>query len=310
MENKKLSIIVPCYNEEATINLFFDEMEKIRPQLPLEFEYLFINDGSRDKTLQMLRTLQENNETCVHYLSFSRNFGKEAAIYAGLEHATGDFVTLMDADLQDPPELLLEMWEKIQADDVDCVAARRDDRKGEPFLRSLFSKAFYKIMNHISETPVIDGVRDFRLMTRQMTESLLELSEYNRFSKGLLTWVGYNTAYVSYKNQQRIAGKSSWNFWKLLDYSIDGIVNFSEIPLKMATYSGGFAFGLSILAIIFLIIRQEFFHHSVSGWTSTIVILIFCFGFTWMLMGILGNYIAKIFLETKKRPIYIVKEVK
>ena len=216
----------------------------------------------------------------------------------------------MDADLQDPPELLVQMYEKIQYPDIDCVAARRSDRQGEPVLRSFFSRLFYRIMNRISSTPVIDGVRDFRLMTRQMADSILELSEYNRFSKGLLTWVGYRTEYVAYQNRERIAGKTSWSFWSLLRYSIDGFINFSEAPLNIATYSGVVSTFLSILVILFLIIRQLFFHRSASGWTSMTVIIIFCFGFTLLMLGVIGKYISKIFLETKRRPIYIVKEKK
>ena len=307
---KKLSIVVPCYNEEAALPLFFAEVEKLRGLLPLEFEYWFVDDGSKDGTLRVLRDLAGNYPDSVHYLAFSRNFGKEAAIYAGLQASTGDFVTLMDADLQDPPRLLLEMYDKIQSEEVDCVAARRSDRSGEPWLRSLFSKAFYKIMNRISQTPVVDNVRDFRLMTRQMTDSILELCEYNRFSKGLLTWVGYQTEYVAYQDQERVAGKTSWNFWGLLKYSIDGIMNFSEVPLVIATWTGLLSTFLALCAIIFLVIRQLFFHNSVSGWTSMTVIVIFCFGFTLMMLGIIGKYISKIFLEVKRRPIYIVREKK
>lgn len=307
---KKLSLVIPCYNEEEGLLLFFEEVEKVRKNLPLEFEYLFVDDGSTDGTLKVLRRLEAEHSEEVHYLAFSRNFGKEAALYAGLQASTGDYVTLMDADLQDPPELLLEMYAKIQAEEVDCVAARRSDRSGEPFLRSLFSRLFYRIMNLISSTPVIDGVRDFRLMTRQMADSILELSEYNRFSKGLLTWVGYHTEYVAYENHERVAGKTSWNFWSLLRYSIDGFINFSEVPLIIATWSGIISTFLSLCAIAFLIIRQLFFHHSVSGWTSLTVIVIFCFGFTLMMLGIIGKYISKIFLETKRRPIYIVREKK
>ncbi len=260
-------------------------------------------------TLQLLRVFHEES-SAVHYLSLSRNFGKEAAIFAGLQAATGDFISLMDADLQDPPELLLEMFEKIQEDEVDCVAARRLNRKGEPFIVSALSHLFYKMMNKISKTPVIDGVRDFRLMTRQVADAILELSEYNRFSKGLFTWVGFNTQYVTYTNQLRIAGKTKWNFWARVRYAFDGFVNFSEMPLEIATYTGLTTVFLTVIAIIALIIRQLFFHHSVSGWTSLVVIFLFCFGFTLLILGIIGKYISNIFLESKKRPIYIVKEKK
>lgn len=305
-----LSVIVPCYNEEETLPIFFEKMEKIHSQIPsLQFDYLFINDGSVDGTLNILRGFHEKNSS-VHYLSLSRNFGKESAIFAGLKEAKGSFVTLMDADLQDPPELLLEMFEKIQSEEVDCVAARRIDRKGEPFFVSLFSKLFYKMMRKMSRVNLMDGVRDFRLMKRPMVDALLQLLEYNRFSKGLFAWVGFETIYVAYTNQSRIAGKTKWGFFQKVRYAFDGFVNFSEIPLEIATYTGLTTVFLTVIAIIILIIRQLFFHHSVSGWTSMVVIFLFCFGFTLLMLGIIGKYISNIFLETKKRPIYIVKERK
>ncbi|MFC4652001.1 glycosyltransferase family 2 protein [Lactococcus nasutitermitis] len=304
-----LSVIVPCYNEEVALPIFFERIEKIRLEFPLEFEYIFVNDGSTDGTLDTLRSLCDEN-TFVHYLSFSRNFGKEAAILAGLQTASGDYVTLMDADLQDPPELLLEMYEKIQEKDIDCVAAQRVSRSGEALLISVGSRLFYKLINKMSKTEIIDGVRDFRLMTRQVVDAILQLSEYNRFSKGLFSWVGFNTQYISYENQQRVAGKTKWNFWEKVAYAFDGFVNFSEAPLEIATYTGLTTVFLTIIGIIALIIRQLFFHHSVSGWTSMIVVLLFCFGFTLLMLGIIGKYISNIFLESKKRPVYIVKEQK
>jgi glycosyltransferase involved in cell wall biosynthesis len=306
----KISVIVPCYNEEESLPHFFAAAEMTRQQMPVEFEYIFVNDGSKDQTLQVLRGLQQQQPDVVHYIDFSRNFGKESAIYAGLQAATGDYVTLLDADLQDPPELLSEMYRKILEPEVDCVAARRSDRAGEPWLRSIFSRLFYRIMNKISETPVIDGVRDYRLMTRQVVDAILQLSEYNRFSKGLFSWVGFNTEYVTYKNQERIAGKSRWSFFSLLRYSIDGFVNFSEAPLNLAVYGGMTVVFIDIIAVLFVFVRALFWHDPVGGWTSTMVIILFAFGVTLLMLGIIGKYIAKIFSEVKERPIYIIKEKK
>ena len=307
----RLSIIVPCYNEAESLPIYFEEMGKLKDKLDVEFEYIFVDDGSYDETLGILRKLQSEFPELIHYLSFSRNFGKESAIYAGLETATGDFITLMDADLQDPPELLIAMFEKFKDNpNLDCVTARRSSRNGEAFFKSLFSKAFYKIMSKISKTPVLDGVRDYRLMTRKTVNAILQLKEYNRFSKGLFSWVGFDTEYISYENHERVAGKTSWNFWGLLKYSIDGFVNFSEVPLQLAMYSGFLIVFFDIIAIIFLVIRQFVFHNSVSGWTSTIVVVLFCFGFSQLTLGVIGKYISSIFLEVKARPIYVVKEKK
>ncbi|HEY0222591.1 glycosyltransferase family 2 protein [Lactovum miscens] len=306
----KISVIVPCYNEEESLPFFYNEIEKIRPQIPTDFEYIFVNDGSKDETLKILRKLNLENPELVHYINLSRNFGKEAAMYAGLSEATGDYVTLMDADLQDPPETLIEMYHILQDPDVDCVAARRSDRKGEPWLRSFFSHLFYKIMNKISETPVIDGVRDFRLMKRPMADAVLDLAEYNRFSKGLFTWVGFNTEYVAYENRERVAGDTHWNFFRLLKYSIDGFINFSEAPLNLAVYFGLFVVFVDIIAVIFVIGRAIFWRDPVSGWASTVTIMLFAFGVTLLMLGIIGKYIAKIFSEVKGRPVFIIKEKK
>ncbi|MDR0299517.1 MAG: glycosyltransferase family 2 protein [Streptococcaceae bacterium] len=306
----KISVVVPCYNEEESLLFFFEAIEKIRPQIPTDFEYIFVNDGSRDKTLEVLRKLHDENPDLVHYISLSRNFGKESAIYAGLIEATGDYVTLMDADLQDPPETLIEMYRMLQNPEVDCVAARRSDRSGEPWLRSAFSHLFYKIINKISETPIIENVRDFRLMKRQMVDAILELAEYNRFSKGLFTWVGFNTEYVAYENHERVAGETHWNFFSLLKYSLDAFINFSELPLNLAIYMGLFVVFVDIMAVLFVIIRAFFWHDPVSGWASTITIILFAFGTILLMLGIIGKYIAKIFSEVKNRPIYIVKEKK
>ncbi|MCJ0566181.1 glycosyltransferase family 2 protein [Enterococcus cecorum] len=270
------------------------------------FEYIFINDGSTDDTLLKLRQLSKKQN--VHYLSFSRNFGKEAALYAGLKEANGDYVTVMDADLQDPPELLIEMVRILEQGEYDCVGTRRINRRGEPSIRSWFARKFYQLINHIGEVEMVDGARDFRLMTRQMVDSVLELSEYNRFSKGLFAWVGYNTKYLEYENRERVAGQTSWSFWSLFKYSIDGIVNFSEAPLNLASFVGAFSCFASIIAMIFIVVKTLIFKDPTSGWPSLVCIILFIGGIQLLCLGIVGKYISKIFLETKKRPIYIVKE--
>lgn len=305
-----LSIVVPCYNEQETIHPFITEMKKVEAQMSnnLAFEYIFVNDGSKDKTLEVLREVAEQFEN-VHYISFSRNFGKEAGLLAGLEEAKGDLVTVMDVDLQDPPELLIEMYQKIQGG-YDVVGTRRADRKGEPVIRSFFAKSFYYMINKISDTEMVDGARDFRLMTRQVVDSILELGEVNRFSKGLFSWVGYDVTYISYDNRERVAGETSWNFWSLLKYSLDGFINFSEAPLNLATWAGSFSFIISMIGIIFIIIRKLTVGDPVSGWASLVCIILFVGGLQLLALGIIGKYIAKIFLETKKRPVYIVKERK
>lgn len=307
---RKISIVVPCYNEQETIYPFLEETQKIEQKLKkqLAFDYIFVNDGSKDDTLNVLREVASRFPN-VHYLSFSRNFGKEAGLLAGLEAATGDFITVMDADLQDPPELLIDMYTKIQ-EGYDVVATRRADRKGEPVIRSFFSKMFYKIINAVSNTEMVDGVRDFRLMTRQVVDSILELEEVNRFSKGLFSWVGFDVTYISYENRERVAGETSWNFWSLLKYSMDGFINFSEAPLNLSMWAGGVSFIASLLGIIIIIIRKLTIGGSVSGWASLVCIILFIGGIQLLALGIIGKYIAKIFLETKKRPVYIIKEKK
>lgn len=305
---KKLSIVIPCYNEEETIYPFLKETQKVERQMSDElfFDYYFINDGSSDKTLTVLRETAARFEN-VHYLSFSRNFGKEAALLAGLEAVDGDLITVMDADLQDPPELLIKMYSKLKQG-YDVVGTRRADRKGEPFIRSLFAKTFYWLINKISSTEMVDGARDFRLMTRQVVDSILKLGEVNRFSKGLFSWVGFDVTYVVYENRERVAGKTSWSFWTLLRYSMDGFINFSEAPLNLATWTGAISFLLSIISILFIIIRKLTVGGSVTGWASMVSIILLIGGLQLLSLGIIGKYIAKIFLETKKRPVYIVKE--
>lgn len=302
-----LSIIVPCYNEEETVPLFYKAVEAQRVNIDQGLEYLFINDGSQDKTLAELRKLA-GQDPHVRYISFSRNFGKESALYAGLKNAKGDLVTVMDADLQDPPELLPKMIEMIETSDIDCVGTRRSDRKGEPKLRSFFARMFYRIINRISSTQMVDGARDYRLMTRQMVDAILELSEYNRFSKGLFSWVGFKTEYITFENRERVAGTTSWSFWKLFKYSIDGVINFSEAPLDIASFIGAASCFVSVIALIFIVVRALVWNNSVAGWPSLVAIILFLGGVQLLSLGIIGQYVGKIFLETKKRPIYIVKE--
>ena len=303
-----ISIIVPCFNEEESLPLFYAEMEKIKFQLNDHFEYIFVNDGSKDRTLAILRELNQKNNS-VRYLSFSRNFGKEAALYAGLKHATGDLVTVMDADLQDPPELLLTMKSMLEKNpDLDCVGTRRTTRDGEPPIRSFFAKMFYKLINKISQVEMVNGARDFRLMRRQMVDAILEVSEYNRFSKGIFAWVGFKTEYLEYKNVERVAGKTSWSFWQLLNYSLEGIVNFSDAPLTIAFLGGVVACLLAFFLIMIVIIRTLIFGDPTAGWPSMVSIILFLGGFQLLTIGILGKYIGKIFMETKKRPIYVIKE--
>jgi len=303
-----LSIVIPCYNEEKTIPFFVTEVEKLSLKINHSIEYIFINDGSKDQTLAVLRNLHETMPEKVRYISFSRNFGKEAGLYAGLQAAKGDLITVMDADLQDPPELLPKMIEMIENSDIDCVGTRRGDRSGEPPIRSFFARMFYKIINKISDTEMIDGARDFRLMTRQMVDSILEVSEYNRFSKGIFSWVGFKTEYLSYENRERVAGDTSWNFWSLFKYSIDGIINFSEAPLNFASIVGALSCLGAGIALIVIVIRTLIFGDPTSGWPSMVSIFLFVGGLQLLCLGIIGKYIGKIFLETKDRPIYIVKE--
>lgn len=307
-DKKLLTIIVPCYNEEETIKLFLQEIVQYENQLApkVDFEYIFVNDGSKDNTLAILKEICHGKSN-IHYLSFSRNFGKESALLAGLEHAKGDYITVMDADLQDPPELLVEMLEKMEQG-YDIVGTRRKDREGEPPIGTFFAKIFYKIINSVSDTKIVDGARDFRLMTRQVVDSILEMGEVNRFSKGIFAWVGYDTYYISFENRERVAGKTSWNFWQLVKYSMEGFINFSEALLSIATYSGILSFIISIIGIVFVIIRKLTVGGSVNGWASIIVVILFIGGLQLLCLGILGKYVAKIFLETKKRPVYIIKE--
>ena len=308
MSKELISIIVPCYNEEEMLPIFYDEIDKISKMMDyVTFEYIFVNDGSKDHTLKKLKELS-NKDYRVRYFSFSRNFGKEAALFAGLEHAKGDYVAVMDVDLQDPPELLPEMYRLIQDEEYDCIGTRRKDREGEPIIRSFFARKFYKLINRISDTEIVDGARDFRLMKRQMVDAILNLSEYNRFSKGIFSWVGFETKYLEFQNKERVAGQTTWSFWSLFRYSLDGIVAFSEIPLAMASIVGFFTFAVAIILAIFFGVRTLIFGNPTSGWTSMIVIILALGGIQLLSLGIIGKYLGKTFLETKKRPIYILKE--
>lgn len=304
----KITAIVPCYNEEAALHFFYEEMQKVMRTMDYaEFELLFVNDGSKDNTLHIVKELAEK-DTRVAYVSFSRNFGKEAAIYAGLEYADGDLTVIMDADLQDPPALLPKMYEAIVEEGYDSVATRRVNRKGEPPIRSFFARRFYRLMNRISKADIVDGARDYRMMNREFKDALLSMGEYNRFSKGLFGWVGFQTKWLEFKNVERVAGETKWSFWKLLLYSIDGIVAFSTMPLSIAAVIGILMCAASVAAIVFIIVRQLLYGGSAFGWPSMVCITMFLGGIQLFCMGILGSYLAKTYLEVKKRPIYICKE--
>lgn len=304
----KITVVVPCYNEEQSLHFFYEEMEQVAAEMKENtFEYLFVDDGSKDCTLECIKELREKDEK-VRYVSFSRNFGKEAAIYAGLYHASGDYVAIMDADLQDPPSLLPEMYRAVTEEGYDSAATRRVTRKGEPPIRSFFARRFYHIMNKISDVELMDGARDYRLMNRAYVNALLEMGEYNRFSKGLFGWVGFKIKWLEFENVERVAGETKWSFWKLFKYSLDGIVAFSSMPLYMASWLGASMCGVSLFAILFIIVRQLMFGNSVAGWPSMVCIIILIGGLQLLSIGILGLYLSKTYLEVKHRPIYIARE--
>lgn len=302
-----ISIIVPCYNEEAALPYFFKEIYIVLAEMNIPYELVLVDDGSRDKTLKLLQQESAQNKS-VKYISFSRNFGKEAAIYAGLQHAKGDYVVIMDADLQDPPALLPELYKAVSKEDYDSAATRRVTRKGEPPLRSFFARQFYKLMKHISKADLVDGARDYRLMNRRFVNALLELKEYNRFSKGLFGWVGFKTKWLEFENVERIAGETKWSFWSLLFYAIEGIVAFSTVPLLIATVVGLLCCLLAFGGVIFVVVRKLLFGDPVQGWASSMCVVLAVGGIQLFCTGILGQYMAKTYLETKKRPIYIVAE--
>ncbi len=305
---KKISVIVPCYNEEKTVSIFYREIDKISKKMDfVSFEFIFIDDGSTDKTLIKCRNLSKKDKR-VRYISFSRNFGKEAGIYAGLEASTGDFVTLMDVDLQDPPELLPKMYNCIVNDGYDSVGTRRVSRKGEPPIRSFFARCFYRLINKMSKVEMVDGARDYRLMTRQMVDSILSMKEYNRYSKGLFSFVGYNTKWLEYENRERVAGETKWSFWELMIYALDGIIAFSTTPLWIAVFIGVLFCIISFIAILVIIFKTIYFGDPVGGWPSMVCIIFMVSGIQLFCIGIIGAYLSKTYLETKNRPIYIVKE--
>ena len=298
-----VSIAVPCYNEEESISLFYDELIKILDKIDEDFQIIFINDGSTDNTLGEIKKLKD-----VEYVSFSRNFGKEAALYAGLEYSKGDYVIVMDADLQDPPELIIDMINLIKTDDYDVIATRRVSRKGEPLIRSFFARLFYRLMNRFSNVELVDGARDYRLMTRQVVDAVLQLEEYNRFSKGLFQWLGFRTKWLEYENVERIAGEDSWSFFKLFRYSVDALVSFSTVPLSISTFLGIIFSIVAFLLIVIVVLRNILYSNPVQGWASTICIILLLGGIQLFSIGILGKYLEKAYSEIKKRPIYIVQE--
>lgn len=305
---KKISLIIPCYNEEETLDLFDEEMDRVICSMKdYEFELLYVNDGSSDNTLSMIRSLKEKRPY-VRYISFSRNFGKEAAMYAGFCNATGDYVAVIDADLQDPPAILPEMVHILENEEYDSVATRRVSRVGEPRIRSFFAWMFYKIINKISDADIVDGARDYRLMKREMVDVIVAMGEQNRFSKGIFGWIGYKTYWYPYENVERVAGETKWSFWKLLKYSIEGIVSFSQVPLSIASWMGILCTGVSLFSILFIVIRKLLFGDPVQGWASSVCVILFMGGIQLFCIGVMGQYIGKIYVETKKRPHYIVSE--
>ena len=307
---EKISVVVSCYNEEKALPLFYDEMERVRKQDfegVADFEYIFVNDGSKDKTLDIIKRLR-TKDSKVRYVSFSRNFGKESAMFAGLEASTGDYVTLMDADLQDPPSLLKQMYNAIVNEGYDSVGTRRVTRKGEPLIRSFFARMFYKIINKMSDIEMVDGARDYRLMKIQVVDAIISLKEYNRYSKGLFSFVGFDTKWLEYENIERVAGETKWSFWKLFKYALEGITAFSTTPLILSSILGIIFCVIAFLAIVFIIIKTLVYGDPTAGWPSLACIIVFVSGVQLFCMGVIGQYLSKTYLEVKNRPIYIVKE--
>ena len=302
-----LSLIVPCYNEQEALPVFYRETAKVLASMDCDCELLLINDGSRDDTLAVMKELAAADPR-VLYFSFSRNFGKEAAMYAGFCNARGDYIAVMDADLQDPPSLLPEMVRILQSGQYDSVATRRADRAGEPPVRSWFARRFYSLINRISDADIVDGARDFRLMTREMKDAILSMSEYNRFSKGIFGWVGFKTCWMPFENVERVAGQTKWSFWGLMKYAIDGIISFSQAPLDIASWFGFLMTGIAFLMLIFIVVRRLIFGDPVAGWASTICVIIFIGGLQLFCLGIMGQYLAKTYMEVKNRPHYIISE--
>lgn len=309
--SKLCSCIVPCFNEEEVIPLYYEEMQKVRKQEEgkIDFEIIFIDDGSKDKTLEVIKKLSEQDE-CIHYVSFSRNFGKEAAMYAGFEHANGEYVVTMDVDLQDPPHLIPEMIRSIEEEGYDSVATRRVTRKGEPPIRSFFARRFYGLINKISDADIVDGARDFRMMKRDMVNAILSMPEYNRFTKGIFGWVGFKAKWIEFENVERAAGETKWSFWKLFRYALEGIIAFSTVPLTIVSLIGVIVCIIAFLFLLFVVIRAAIFGDPVAGWPSLICVISFLSGIQLLGIGVVGMYLSKTYLETKKRPIYIKKESK
>lgn len=306
---EKISLIIPCYNEEESLPPFYEELNRVTSQMSeYEFEILFVDDGSKDKTLPILKEFAEKDER-VKYISFSRNFGKESAMYAGFCNVTGDYSAVMDADMQDPPALLPEMMQIIKTGEYDSVATRRVTRKGEPIIRSFFARSFYKIMKKISDVDIVDGARDFRLMKKEMVNAIVAMGENNRFSKGIFGWIGFKTYWMPYENVERVAGKTKWSFWKLFKYSLEGIFNFSSAPLKFASWSGILCTILAMAGLLTVFIRACIDKSTaVDGWASTICIILFVGGVQLFCLGIMGYYLARIYGESKHRPHYIIGE--
>lgn len=302
----KLSVIVPCYNEELSLNPFYNELDKTLKEIQIDSEIIFVNDGSKDQTIEVLKALKERDSR-IHVIDFSRNFGKEAGILAGLKESTGDLVVLMDADLQDPPYLLKEMLRAIEEEGYDSVATYRVDRKGEPKIRSYFARNFYKLINKISDVEIVDGARDYRMMNRTMVDAILSLSEYHRFSKGIFAWVGFNTKYLAFENVERVAGETKWSFWKLVKYAFEGIVAFTTMPLQISMYMGFLVSFITLLYMIYVIIKAVLYGDPVAGYPSMMTIILFLGGIQLLGIGILGEYLSKTYMETKKRPNYVIK---
>ena len=304
---ESIAIIVPCYNEQEALPIFYRETTKIMCTLNYDYKILLVNDGSKDGTLQVMKSIAKKDEH-VKYLSFSRNFGKEAAMYAGFCNTNEDYVCVMDADMQDPPSLLPEMLEILHTQGYDSVATRRKNREGEPPIRSWFARRFYRIINKISDADIVDGARDFRLMKREMVEAIVSMTEYNRFSKGIFGWIGFKTYWLSYENVERVAGETKWDFWKLTKYAIDGIINFSQTPLSAVSYFGVLMTMISFVMLLVVVGRRLIYGDPVAGWASTICVIIFIGGLQLFCLGVIGQYISKMYLETKQRPHFIVSE--
>lgn len=306
-KTKSISLIVPCFNEQEALPFFYSETFKVLEKNKINYELIMVDDGSKDDTMAIIKKIAFENER-VKYISFSRNFGKEAAMYAGLKNSTGDYVAIMDADMQDPPSLVPQMIRILDKEDYDSIATRRVDRKGESPIRSWFAKQFYKLINKISDADIVDGARDFRMMKRPMVDAIVKMCEYNRFSKGIFGWVGFKTYWLPYENIERVAGNTKWSFWKLFKYAIDGIINFSQTPLDLASFFGMTMTFVSFVALILIIVRKVLFGDPVAGWASTMCVIIFIGGIQLFCIGIIGQYIGKTYMETKNRPHYIISK--